>query len=142
MSDLPDTSILALPLAFSLSGIIMLLVLLGTFFANKRNRSIAGAIAGSFVRISMASALAASAAWMSLYFFAAASPTDTLARLALQGLLAAVAASFIYILFAYLGRFPELDVLRAFVFSKIVRAQLPREATTGPDPTSGGNSAA
>lgn len=142
VSDLPDTSILALPLAFSLSGIIMLAVLLSTFFANKRNRSIAGAIAGSFVRISIASALAASAAWMSLYFFAAASPTDTLARLALQGLLASVAASLVYVLFAYLGRFPELDVLRAFVFSKIARAQLPQGASTGPDPTSGGNSAA
>ncbi|MEX0916719.1 MAG: murein biosynthesis integral membrane protein MurJ, partial [Candidatus Spechtbacterales bacterium] len=142
VSDVPGTSLLALPLAFSLSGIAMLSVLLITFFANPRNRSIIPAIAGSFVRVSVATALASSAAWMSLYFFAAASPTDTLARLALQGLTATLAASAVYLSFAYLGRFPELDVLRAFVFSKIMKAQLPQAATTEPDPTSGGHSAA
>lgn len=142
VSDLPDTSILSLPLAFSISGIAMLAVLLATFFAPKRNRSIAPAILYSFVRVSVATTLASSAAWMSLYFFAAASPTDTLARLALQGFLATIAASLVYVSFAYVGRFPELEVLRAFVFSKIFKAQLPQTATTEPDPTSGGTSAA
>jgi putative peptidoglycan lipid II flippase len=142
VSDVPGTSILALPLAFSISGIVMLSVLLVTFFAEPKNRSIVPPIASSFVRVSIATALASSAAWMSLYFFAAASPTDTLARLALQGFIATIAASAVYLAFAYLGRFPELDVLRAFVFSKIVKAQLPQAATTEPDPTSGGHSAA
>ena len=142
VSDVPGTSILALPLAFSISGIVMLSVLLVTFFAEPKNRSIVPSIASSFVRVSIATALASSAAWMSLYFFAAASPTDTLARLALQGFIATIAASAVYLAFAYLGRFPELDVLRAFVFSKIVKAQLPQAATTEPDPTSGGHSAA
>lgn len=141
VSDLPETSVLALPFAFSVSGITMLLVLLALFLIERRNRALALPIALAGGRILGATLVAGAAAWFSLRFFAGVSPTDTVLRLAAQGALATLAASVCYVGVAWLGRFPELQMLRGFLFSRIRGAQLPQQASTEPDPTSGASAA-
>lgn len=127
ISNLPSISVIGLPIAFSVSGIAVLVLLLIAFFKDKKNREIFEQLRRAFFRILFASIVAGLMAWLMLRAFARFSSTDTLLTITLQGSFAALAAGIAYIFISYALKFDEFKTLISFIQSKVKHKKMIQE---------------
>ena len=115
IQDIESTDIIALPMAFSLAGILSLLVSLILFFVtDKRNTSLIPQLAGSFVRIASLSVISGGIGWLGLRTLSAISPNDSLVVVLTQTVLVCGIMGVIYLGASYILKFPEIQILKTF----------------------------
>ncbi|MEX2008326.1 MAG: murein biosynthesis integral membrane protein MurJ [Candidatus Spechtbacterales bacterium] len=129
VEDLPDVSVLALPLAFSLSGVVALVLIASAFFKERRNRPIGPEVGNAFARIGLASIITGLVAWVMLQVFQGFGTLDTFTavRIGLQAGWALFISVGVYFLIALIFRFPELSVLRDLINTRFRKARIPKE---------------
>ena len=134
INNLPSISIIGLPIAFSLSGIVAFALLIGLFLREERNRIISKELHHAFWRILLVSVASGFVAWFMLQIFVLFSSTNTFIAIFLQALFAGGVALAVYFILSYLFKFEEFFILHSFV-----RRVFPlREAPiVTPDDTSG-----
>lgn len=130
IANLPDIAVIGLPVAFSLSGIVSLILLLWFFFReDERNKAIVSGIVRGFVRITIAGIAAGVVGWSSLqlfdYFFG---PINTFIMILLQAAIATILAFAVYFLIGYTLHFEEFRVIISMVRQKLSKKLLPAEA--------------
>ena len=134
IDDLTGITVIGLPLAFSLSGIVTFILLLAAFFKDKDNLPILPELAFAFLRIGIASLLTGLVAWLMLQIFVSPLPrTETFINIALQAGWATLGAAGTYMLIAYILKFEELTVLLKALRSRLKRNQIPRQGPIHPD---------
>lgn len=122
IDDLSGITVIGLPIAFSLSGIVALILLLAAFFKDKDNLPILPSLASAFLRIGVASLLAGLVAWFMLRVFVSPLPrTETFINIVLQAGWATLGAVGAYTLIAYILKFEELTVLLAALRARLKR---------------------
>jgi len=123
VDDLDSKTIIVLPVAFSIAGIVALILLLAAFLKNSDNRPIMPDLASAFVRVSIASLIAGFIGWLILQVFEPVLPAvevvGTTIRIATQASVAAAAFTIVYFSFAFIFRFEELSELMTFVRNKL-----------------------
>lgn len=126
IEDLPSIAIIGLPLAFSISGIVALSLLLVAFFKDKRNISIAPSLLASAIRIGAASIFSGLVAWFMLKVFVLfISSTETFLLISSQAAFASLISGASYFLIAYIFKFEELHWLFAVLRSKFTKTNIP-----------------
>lgn len=141
VSDLENIAVLGLPLAFSVSGIIVLILLLAAFFRSKKNVLILRELTFSFARIGSASLVAGFAGWYMLKFFAPSTQAiipqnETFALILIQALWVTFATISVYLIISYTLRFNELNVLLLSI-NRRLRNRFPQRGPTHPDQNNG-----
>lgn len=124
VSDLSSIAIIGLPLAFSISGIVSLIVLFTAFFKDARNRIVIKEFLASFIRVGLASLAAGFAAWFSLKAFVLFSGTDTFLKITAQAVLATFSAGVFYLFIVYIFRFEEFKILTQFLRSAFKKSKI------------------
>ena len=109
ISDLNDIAVIALPLAFSASGIINFLWLYFAF-SNRINDFDSGKILYSLLRINAASALMAIAVYPALYLTAMIVDTHTFFGIFAQGAAAFLVGTAVYVSASFIFKIPEFFV--------------------------------
>lgn len=138
IENLSSVSVIGLPIAFSISGIIAFTLLLLAFFKDSKNRSIFRELISAFWRIFFTSIFVGIIAWFMLQIFVLFSPTNTLFRILLQTTISATIALTAYFLISYLFKFEEFQVFTRFIKKKFSRTISIQEAPLStPDDTSG-----
>lgn len=134
IDDLTGITVIGLPLAFSLSGIVAFILLLAAFFKDKDNLPILPELVFAFLRIGIASLLTGLVAWLMLQIFVSPLPrTETFINIALQAGWATLGAAGTYMLIAYILKFEELTVLLKALRARLKRNQIPRQGPLHPD---------
>ncbi len=140
VAGVEGSSVIALPLAFSIGGISALVLLFSIFFRNKKNRIVAKEILESFIRIIIASVISGMTAWYALRIFDAyaVDDIDTFLEVFAQGVFAGVLGVLVYLVFAFVFKFEELQILIKFTGSKLKRnKKLPPQPPVNFDDTPG-----
>lgn len=123
IENLSSVSVIGLPIAFSVSGIVAFTLLLLAFFKDSKNRSVFRELISAFWRIFFAAIFAGIIAWFMLQLFVLFSPINTLLRISLQGAISGFSALAVYFLISYLFKFEELQVLIRFINRKLKRSE-------------------
>ena len=105
IENLTSVSVIGLPIAFSVSGIIAFILLLLAFFKDPKNRSIFHELISAFWRIFFTPIFVGIVAWFMLQVFVLFSPINTLLRISLQTVISATSALTAYFLISYLFKF-------------------------------------
>ncbi|OGZ62096.1 MAG: murein biosynthesis integral membrane protein MurJ [Candidatus Spechtbacteria bacterium RIFCSPLOWO2_02_FULL_38_8] len=119
ISNLSSISVIGLPIAFSISGIVALGLLIWIFLKDKKNREIFGQLSSAFFRILFASVVAGFTAWLTLRIFVQFSSIDTLPAIGLQAGFAAFMAGIVFIFISYIFKFDEFKMLLSFIQGKL-----------------------
>ena len=137
VDDLDSSTVIGLPVAFAISGVFSLIILLVSFFRERRNRVIAKEIFNAFLRVGLLSMAVGFGAWMILRGVEPYVATDTFVGIFMQALIAALGAMAAYVAVAYILRFPELYSLLSFISRRTGGKKLPKSAPVHPEGTNG-----
>ena len=119
---LPGVYVIGLPIAFSISGVVSLILLAVAFFKDKKNREVFGELISSFFKIVFTSIIAGIVAWFALRLFVIFVPIDGLFTILFQAAFASLAAAGVYLIISYMFKFDEFEALKRFMRGKIKRA--------------------
>lgn len=115
ISNIESADIIALPIAFSIAGILSLLVALGMFFvSDARNISLVPQILGSFARILSLSVVSGCVGWLALSAFDSNFQNNSFVDTMIQSVLVLGSMGVIYLCVSYLLKFPEMRILKTF----------------------------
>ena len=116
IGDLTNISLLGLPLAFSISGIVTSLVLLGVFFVRYKG-AYRREIVNSSVRLSLLALIAGIVTFWSLRVILAIVPVDqeTFAGIFIQGAGAGLVGMAAYVAGIFIFKYPEAQLLKKFL---------------------------
>ena len=111
-----SADIIALPIAFSIAGILSLAVALVMFFASDtRNMSLASQLLRSFTRILILSIMSGCVGWFALSALNSDVQTNSLVDTIIQSILVLGSMGVVYLGASYLFKFPEIRILKTFI---------------------------
>ena len=115
ISNIESADIIALPIAFSIAGILSLLVALSMFFASDiRNISLVPYVLGSFTRILILSIISGCIGLLVLGIFNSDLQNSSLINTIIQSTLVFGSMGVIYLGVSYILKFPEIRILKTY----------------------------
>lgn len=115
IQNIESADIIALPIAFSIAGILSLAVALFMFFvSDARNIPLIPQLAGSFARILSLSVVSGCVGWLVLQAFSVTVQNESLLIVIAQSVLVLLCMGVVYLGASYLLKFPEIRILKTF----------------------------